>query len=241
MISLSEEWTMTSKLAYDNGFIDDLASFMKSFGVKRLLECGCGDGNILKGLAKQGIECLGVDGDDEMIRLAKARNMHPLATYKRLNWLDINLIDKTYDCVMCRSNSLSYVNSWEANPESFDPDKARKNIELSIERFFSKLKIGGLLYLDTIPQKEINEKGAELEVLSSDIDLRAVIRHDLTKRIRIMEATGTVKKESFNGRFLSYLLPPAELEGIIKSFSPQKIWYQNLEHEKNYQIICAIK
>jgi len=56
-----------------------------------------------------------------------------------------------------------------------------------------------------------------------------------------MDAAGTVNKEPFYGRFVSYLLPSAELEGIIRSFSPQKIWYQNLEHENNYQIICAIK
>ena len=54
MMSLSEEWALLSREMYGQKFIDELAEFLQKQKVRTILECGCGDGYVLNGLAQKG-------------------------------------------------------------------------------------------------------------------------------------------------------------------------------------------
>ncbi len=238
-ISLSEEWIALSRAMCGQELINELAEFLQNQKIKTILECGCGDGYILHGLAKNGFKGLGIDSNDKMIETALQNNTHKNIDYRKMNWLDIGKLREDYDAVMCRGNSLILVDNWEKS--SFNKNELRANIEKSVELFFNKTKKEGLIYIDTISQREINSNGGKIELKSGDVDLKGEIKYDWDNRIRIMYGGGKVNEEDFSGCSISYLITPNELEGIIRSFNPSEIFKPNLKHEKMYEVICARK
>jgi len=231
MISLSKEWSLTSRTMYGQEFIDELATFLKKYNIKTILECGCGDGHILNGLAKKGFICLGIDSNKEMIDLALK---HPIASFKQINWLNIGNLNKCFDAIICRGNSLAAVVSW--GKSHLNPLEAKKKIEESIRLFFSKLKKNGLLYLDTCSGKD----AGNVEIKIRDINLKGKVEYNWDKMERRVYGKGEVLGEYFNNGCVSYILTTDELERILKKYSP-KVFRINLINEKNYNIICAIK
>jgi SAM-dependent methyltransferase len=234
MISLSKEWALLSRAMYGQEFVDELAELLNKHNVKNVLECGCGDGNILYGLAEKGFTGSGIDANEEMISLA-LKSPHPNIRYKRMNWL--NLDEGKYDAVICRGNSLSFVVNWEK--ELSNPDQARHEINNSISLFFKNLKKGGLLYVDSVHDYDIGKR--EVEIRGENIHIKGTIENDVQRKIRTTHGTGTVENEYFEGGSKGYLLTTSELEEIIKSHNPSRILRPKLINENNYGIVCAIK
>lgn len=239
MMSLSKEWALLSREMYGQEFIDELAEFLQKQKVKTILECGCGDGYVLQGLAKKGFQGIGIDASPEMIALALENHQHPNISYKQMNWLDIRRLEEQFDAVICRGNSLSFVASW--GKEHLNPREAREKIEESISLFFQKLKQGGLLYVDTCSQEELNKNGGDVEIRTENIHLIGRIEYDWQKMERRVFGSGKVFGDDFSGSFASYLLTPKELESITKSHSPSVVWCPKLVRKKNYDVVCAIK
>jgi len=231
MISLSKEWALTSRAMYGQEFIDELAIFLKKYNVKTVLECGCGDGNILNGLAKKGFTCLGIDSDKEMIDLALK---NPVASFKQMNWLDIDKLDECFDAVICRGNSLAGVVSW--GKKHLDADVALQKIEESVKLFYSKLNKNGLLYLDTCSGKDVGD----VELKTKNIDLKGKVEYDFDKMERSVFGHGKVLGEDFNDGSVSYILTVDELERILKKYF-SKVFRVELVNEKNYLVVCALK
>ena len=238
-MSLSKEWALLSKELYGQEFINELADFLQKYDVKTILECGCGDGYILQGLAQKGFEGVGIDSDKEMISLALENHKHPNVSYRQMNWLDIGNLERRFDLVMCRGNSLSAVVSW--GNEHLNQSKTKGKIEESINLFFQKLKNGCLLYVDTCSQKEIDKNGGDIKIVTPDIQLKGNVKYDWQTMERMVFGSGKVFGEDFSGGSTSYILTPKELEGIIKNHNPSAVWRPNLIGEKNYEVICAIK
>jgi len=240
MISLSREWAALSRAMYGQEFIDELANLLRENKVRTILECGCGDGHILRGLAEQGFVGVGIDTSLEMIALALKNNQHFNISYEQMNWLDIaDKIKAQFDAVMCRGNSLSAVSSWD-NP-AINPLEARKKIEESVGLFFERLKKGGLLYVDAVSQSEADRIGRVIEIKAEGVDLRGKIEYDLQNRTRRVFGEGKVLGEDFEGGSVSYLLMSDELEGIVRKLNPSHVWRPKLEHEINYDLVCAVK
>ncbi len=235
MISLSREWAMLSRAIYGQEFIDELAEFLRKNGVKTILECGCGDGYILHGLAERDFSGLGIDSDPEMIEMALQENTHPSIGFKQMDWLDLYALKKSYDSVICRGNSLSNASTWKKEKSEFDTRTARDSIIKSIAEFFKKIKNGGLLYLDTISMPEIDE------VNVGNIHLMGEIEYDWERKMRCIHGGGRLGDEDFYGGSVSYLLLPEELQEMIKLHKPSRIWSPKFEHEKIYHVICAKK
>ena len=240
MMSLSKAWACISKEIYRKEFIDELAEFLKKQQVNRILECGCGDGNVLRGLAERGFSGIGIDGSSEMIEIASQDNNHLNLDYVHLDWLDLKRISGQYDCVMCRGNSLPYVNSWNRD-SSFDSQYVQEEINESLRVMWNRLSQNGLLYVDTVKESDFKERSREVNLSSPEIKLKGRIDINLEKRIRKVYGEGIVCGERFSGGTESYLLIPEELEGYITKLNPKKIWMPNLNHEINYQVICAKK
>ena len=241
-ISLSREWIFLSEKLWGDTFISELFEFLNNYKVKTLLECGCGGGHTLKGLAEKGVKCVGIDNDEEMINYAQNNNSHPLVEYIKMNWLDSRLINQTFDVVMCRGNSLSSVAGWNMTKDNFDKNKAEKLMIESLETMFKKVKNGGLLYMDTISQKEIEQSGGKLEINIDGISLRGKIEHDWKRRMRSIYGSGVIYGKKFSGGNTSYLMTPDELVFLIKKFcNPSEIWMPIFKNEIMYQPVCAKK
>lgn len=238
MISLSREWAILSSQMYGQEFIDELADFLNEYGVRTILECGCGDGHVLYGLAQKGFCGIGIDSDSEMIKLALENNKHQNISYKEMSWLDIWKLNVQFDAVMCRGNSLSSVVSWG---KEHIPSLTKQKLEQSICLFFNRLKDKGLLYVDTCSQGEIDRNGGKIEINTRDIHLIGQIEYDKQEMERRVFGSGSIFGEKFSGGSASYLLYPTELEELIKANNPSCIWHKKLVTERNYDIICAIK
>ena len=238
MMSLSKEWSILSKNIYGQSFINELSGFLKDHDVENILECCCGDGNILQGLAKKGFRGVGLDSSAEMISLARKNHSHPNIKYLELDLRCLNSINNNFDIVICRGGSLMSCTTWDKPLSSFDHEESSKFIIDSIRSMYSKLEKGGLIYLDTASDKE---KPGKIELKFKDLHLNGTISYDLDKKMRITRGSGIVDGEYFSGECASYLLTSNELEEIVKSIGPQKVWRQALEHETHYDIVCAKK
>ncbi len=239
MISLSKEWAILSKEMYGQEFTDELGEFLKEHKVKDILECGCGDGYILQGLAKKGFSGIGIDATPEMIALALEDHNHPNISYRQMDWLNLRNLKIQFDTVICRGNSLSCVSNW--GKQEINPEQAKRKIEESVGLFYQKLKKGGLLYVDTISQNELDKNGGDIEVKTVNIHLVGRIEYDWQKKERRVFGSGKVLGEDFSGSSTSYLLTPQELEGIVRNFQNREVWTPQLKNERNYTVICAIK
>ena len=240
MMSLSKEWALLSRAMYGQDFIDELADFLKKQKVKIILECGCGDGNVLQGLAKKGFRGLGIDGDSEMIKMANQEHNHPNISYLTLNWLDLERISGQYDCVLCRGNSLSYVLNWNKS-KKLSKEEVTGAIKRSVGLMLRKLKPHCLLYVDTVKQEDIEEGSREFEITYPNISMRAKIEYDLKRRIRRTSGEGRLYGEEFKGVGESFFITPNELEELIKEFNPSRVWHPVIQNEINYHVVCAKK
>ncbi len=96
--------------------LPDLIALFKENDVKTILDIGCGTGDHVIALAKEGFHVTGIDRSNPMIEEAKKRMEHlPIKIKKRLSFIcgDYNnispeQISKPFDCVMIWGNTLSH-------------------------------------------------------------------------------------------------------------------------------------
>jgi len=237
MISLMTEWITLSETLYGEAYVDELSDLLRQHDVKTVLECGCGGGHVLYGLAKQGFSCVGVDDCAEAIESANRRYTHPNLRYLHRNWLDTPDLG-TSDSVICRGNSLSCVASWDGR---LDHKKAEDAIRGSIKCFSDRLREGGLLYLDTTSESEIQSGGRTIQVDSGSFHLTGRTKNELETRTRRTWGDGEIDGERFSVRSISYLITPDDIIGSLQACGMHTVWNPHLRTEPNYQIICAIK
>lgn len=240
-MTLSQEWAIISEAMYGSEFTVELADLLKENNVHKVLECGCGNGNILDGLAKRGFEGVGIDGSQEMIEEANKRHSNPKIEYRQMNWLEIDQIDGSFDAVICRGNSLGLVKSWDVKESEFSAEESGKAVNESIKKMWDKVKSGGILYLDTVAQKDIDQGGGDVEVELPNISLKGRITIDLANRIRQIKGGGQVEGRNYSGGSISYIITALEISEILRELGARKVWSPKLEHEINYDIICAKK
>lgn len=237
MISLSKSWAMLSRELYKDNFIQELANFLQKYNVKSILECGCGDGNVLYGLAQRGFQGVGIDGSEEMIKIAQQEHAHSNVMYQHLNWMFLDQIKRKFDCVICRGGSLSSVISWEESPDSFDSQQAQESIEKSIYFMTQKIKRRGILYVDAIRDNEEDF----VHIKTENVNVRGIIDYDTQNKIRYVCGGGLIYGNRSYRHTASYLLRLKELEDLIKNQGFNQIWAPQFEHERMYQVICAQK
>ncbi len=62
------------------------------------------------------------------------------------DWRELTAkIPQRFDAVICRGNSLPYVDSWDQPLTNLAPE----NIQKALQQFCQMLNPGGLLYVDT--------------------------------------------------------------------------------------------
>lgn len=112
----------------------------------QILDLGCGTGEHLDLLRKEGFKCTGVDASKDMIFHARQRN-GPGVQYKVCDMRDINYID-TYDMIICLFGSFNYM-------------LTDKDVDTVMYNTYKALKPGGLAVFEiwnAYPLHRIEEK-----------------------------------------------------------------------------------
>jgi 2-polyprenyl-3-methyl-5-hydroxy-6-metoxy-1,4-benzoquinol methylase len=82
--------------------------FLENF--KNALDLGCGTGRLTKVIHNHHIKALGIDLDEDMIKLAMGK--YPEIQFEMMNMLDINQLG-SFDLITCFGNTLPHINPHE--------------------------------------------------------------------------------------------------------------------------------
>jgi SAM-dependent methyltransferase len=95
-----------AKLADAGHDVHGEARFVASFGPASVLDAGCGTGRVALELAVDGRDVVGVDVDESMLAVARARR--PDLTWVRADLVDVDL-GRTFDAVVMAGNVMIFV------------------------------------------------------------------------------------------------------------------------------------
>lgn len=232
---------------YDReAFTRELAEQLVDLGVRRILDCAAGTGFpaldlYLTGAFEQ-VHC--TDGSQEMIdqlrRNARARGIpievltpphreHPSSDPLCLRWQDLYQLEPAdYDYVLCRGNSLVYLDSWSGDDDVAAEDKIR----LALRAISSRVRPGGWLHIDG--PKELKSYPSWYTTSSSRGSDDYVLRERVTvqEHSRRWDLSLTCLSEhqgvSFHGRFHSAHFDIGQLEKLLDPYcftpSPVTLW-----------------
>jgi len=82
------------------------ANFLRSYGVKSVLDAGCGTGRVGRELARRGVAVVGVDIDGEM--LVTARRKAPDVDWRLADLATVE-IGRTFDTVVAAGNVMIFL------------------------------------------------------------------------------------------------------------------------------------
>lgn len=222
---------------YNEELCQGLDGLFKEYGIKKILDCACGTGNPLIGLAKLGYEVVGTDISEGMLK--QARENARTANVPDIRFLQINLLDlskdisEKFDCVLCRGNSLSHL-----LPEDFE--RALKNM-------YDVLNKGGICYVDTRRWEEIVRNKPRCEWMShttsEDGDVLSFYLYDYAKDFRIYNIHVLCLKETNEDhtsithekhKIKGYYVFEEDLIQIMKKAGFSKVTRINVEGELSH-------
>jgi SAM-dependent methyltransferase len=82
------------------------ANFVESYGVRSVLDAGCGTGRVGRELARRGLDVVGVDLDDSL--LINARRKAPEVPWHLADLATIDL-ERTFECVVAAGNVMIFL------------------------------------------------------------------------------------------------------------------------------------
>ena len=153
--NLPELWDISIEFLYDERYLQGLIHFFNERAVKTILDCSCGGGYPAIDLAKSGFDVTCTDGSAAMIKkFRENQKKSGLAIPSQtLDWGELSSIGKEFDAVLCRGNSLIYVDSWESGNSLNDIESVLSKIRAALTQMFAVTSKTGLLYVDFLLKK----------------------------------------------------------------------------------------
>ena len=242
--NLPELWQITLQFLYNDEYVESLISFLRKRKVQTVLDCACGIGFPAIELKRAGFDVYCTDGSKQMIErfrlnLKKAGVEIP---HQVLDWRRLSFLDKKFDAVLCRGNSLIYLDSWESEVQL--PDFSVK-VEIALRQMRSVLSEHGLLYVDMTSENEYGQESPLVEgmgtriVNSQSMTLIWKVNHDWVNRIRTICSIRRVEDTVFVHDYHSFLLRHRELRDLLS-----KAGFENTERivlagENSYDVFIA--
>jgi len=90
--------------ALNQAFLDFIPEYLGASG-STVLDLGCGPGDYVDALAREGYRATGIDNSAGMIAAAQAKQ----GTFHRLSFTEIGQLQGPFDCAYSIGNSLSYL------------------------------------------------------------------------------------------------------------------------------------
>ncbi len=253
---IAATWGICLEFLYSKEYVEGLADFLKQNKVKKVLDCACGTGfPALQLIRGHDFSVVLSDGNKEMAARAMEKILESgiEAQAHNIKWQGLgNHFKEEFDCVLCRGNSLVYVDSWGKN--SIRPAKARAELEIALKNFYVALKEGGICYIDIIPEKEfesptgtICEVFGKRKIEGSEYSLVWIVSHDKKNRIRswspqLLEWDNGIVADKQSLSMKSLLLRHEELEEMLYDTGFSKVdKYVKIRGENHYDIFIARK
>lgn len=247
-MTLAELWDICIKFMWNEEYILSLDQFFKSHKVETILDCAGGTGFPAIALKKRAWDITYSDGSQQMFdffekELKKEKLQIP---HYLFNWLELSdKISQRFDTVLCRGNSLVYVDSWDDNKIQ---DMTRENIKKSLREFFNILTPSGLLYVDIINEKEFDrpsypivEEFGEKVIDGKKIKLTWELVHDYEKRKRTWKSILLIDGVRHEFAYFSYLLRHKELVQIMSEVGFKNIEQVEIKGERNYNVFVGYR
>ncbi|MBN2422789.1 methyltransferase domain-containing protein [Candidatus Woesearchaeota archaeon] len=243
-------WDMCIPFLWDYSYIVGLNEFLKSKNIKTILDAACGTGFPSIELKKIGWDITCSDGSEIMLRrFAKNLEKENLTLpYHHVNWLDLDKkLDKKFDVVFIRGNSLIYVDSWDNNNIS---KNTLEHIKKTLKNIYQLLNSGGFFYVDITHEKEFDRDKYPIiedfgDKIFNGMTLKSVweLTHDYKKKIRTWKSIFILGKdnEKVEVSHYSYLLRHKELIKLLKEAGFKKVEKTNIKGENNYAVFVAYK
>ncbi|PIS04902.1 MAG: hypothetical protein COT81_03980 [Candidatus Buchananbacteria bacterium CG10_big_fil_rev_8_21_14_0_10_42_9] len=247
MKSISELWDTCIQFMWDEEYINGLEEFLKSNSVETVLDPAGGTGFPSIPLKRRGWDITYADSSKLMIehfekKLKKAKLNIP---HYQIDWEHLpNAINKKFDAVLCRGNSLIYADSWHEN----NIEKTTlEHIKNSLRAFKAMLNGDGVVYVDIINQKEYDkdypliEEFGEREINGKKIKLDWELIHDYDKKIRTWKSIITINGKKSEFVRYSYLLRHIELTDLMNQAGFSGVQEIPIRGEHNYDVFIGYK
>lgn len=247
-MNVAELWDTCIKFMWGNSYLKSLDNLFEKNNIKTILDCGGGTGFPSLELKKLGWDIAYSDGSKLMFdhfrnRLEKSKLQIP---HFHTNWTELSIkIRQKFDVVLCRGNSLIYVDSWDKNNIS---EITKEKIKKSLQEFYKILNNGGFLYVDLTNKKEFDkskypiiEEFGEKIIDGKKVKLTWELTHDYTKKIRTWKSILIIDDQKHEFVYYSYLLTHEELIDLLKEVGFSKIQETKIDGENNYNVYVAYK
>jgi len=247
-LSLTELWNISIKFLWNDEFVSSLDRSLRAHGVKTVLDAAGGTGFPCLELGKLGWNVSYSDASEAMFgsfknRIAESGVQIPCYLS---NWLELTKrIPKKFDAVLCRGNSLIYVDSWDGGkPAVGTKDRIRK----ALAEFYGILNPGGLLYVDIINESEFDranypiiEDMGEKTIDGKRMKLTWEVVHDYEKKVRTVTSHLSIDGSWHEYVYSSYLLRHNELVDMLKEAGFRRVEKTEIEGENSYSVFITYK
>ena len=247
-MNVESNWDVCSNFLWDSNYVESLDKLFRKYRVKNILDCAGGTGFPSIELKKRGWNVIYTDMSKSMIDVfeQKSKNNNIELEHYNLNWIELSkFFTKKFDVVLCRGNSLIYVDSWGKSYIGID---SLNKIQESLKVFYNLLNKEGFLCIDIINKGEYHkakypliENLGQKIIDGNKVSLSWIINHDYQKKLRIVKSKLTVDKKQEEFTYYSYLLEHKELIKMLKEIGFVKIEEVKLEGEKSYTTYLAFK
>lgn len=247
-MSLADLWDITTTYMWDQRYVEGLDLFLKSKKVKKVLDAAGGTGFPCLELRRKGWDITYSDGSRIMMGHFKKRmeGSGQQIPQHHSNWLDLSgNVPGRFDAVLCRGNSLIYVDSWDESGIKAD---TKEKIRKALQEFYKTLNDGGLLYVDITNKREfdqqdypITEELGERTIGGKSTKLTWELNHDYERRIRTCRSVLSRDGQEYVHTYHSYLLRHEELVDMLREVGFRKVEEANIDGENSYSVFVAYK
>ncbi len=232
-------------LQWDETYLEGLERFLRSYQVESVLDCAGGIGFPVLELKKRGWDVSYADGSAAMVRrfLEKQVVEKVVIPSYSSDWRELSQkVPGTFDALLCRGNSLVYMDSWGVGPVL---TPGLWEIQIALGEFFKKLKPGGVLYLDIYREDQrdngVSRDLGEKIVAGHKVSLDWQINCDHFSRRRIWTVDLSVDGQSQRFELCSFLLYHAELITLLYKVGFSDVAEVEIDGERIFKVYRALK
>lgn len=246
-IDIAVMWEVCVHFLWDDTLVVGIDQLLKKHSAKNVIDCAGGIGFPSIGLRKKGWSITYSDGSSVMYEVFKGHLAnegvtmpHCLLEWKHLTRRFLN----QFDALLCRGNSLGYVDSWNKPLRSNEFINIRK----ALDQFFQIIKPGGIIYIDTAQQEEfdlphypiIHEFG-EKQLGGHVVKLAWLVSYNKESKTKTWSCDLVIDGQPHHFSYQSYLLAPTELTILLREAGFQNVQEIIVPGENWYTTFLGIK
>lgn len=245
-MTLAEIWDICTQFMWDESYVSGLDTFLREHGIRTILDVAGGTGFPSIDLKKRGWDVCYADGSPEMVDLfrkkVEARSLQ-IPTCNS-NWSELEKkIPSKFDVVLCRGNSLVYVDSWDGGQPTVT---AEQDIRNALTQFYMRVNDGGLIYVDIFSSTEFDHKTypfieefGQREINGMPVSMRWKVDHKPEVNLRVVKIRISKEGQAYEHNLYSYLLRQEDLVKLMANVGFKNIQQTPVAGESHYTVFTA--